>query len=381
MTTITLKDCTSAGLVKAIKTADPGDVILAPSGDYPDDFILDGIDKAGLQIKAQDKRYRPNFTSRFYVKNSHGLTFDALEFSGAAMLDMPVQISGCGQITVSHCYIHGSLDVAPNDKRGMLVRGSGRCLIVQNTFEELSDALGWLDSPGLIIRQNVFRHIADNCMAGGGSVNLEVGGNVGSSFQRVADDAIHPDFIQNWGTEMNPQPTGLLIRGNVYVRGIDAWLSQGVWVSDAKPPEGGGIARYPGSVRIYDNIMIGTIYNGMVAQEAESVDFQRNICLGTADQWSYIGGRSAPENPSNVHFKDNIVTWRYPPPNPYGSGMVAIDGAIKYDDGGNAEIPCITQELAEQLYRDFDEIFVANGSWAVGFYDKYKARVLERLGI
>jgi hypothetical protein len=389
MATITLGDTTSAGLVKAIKAAGVGDTILVPSSDYRDDFILDGASKTGVTVKAKDKRYLPRFTSRFYVKNSSGITFDTLESSGAISLDMPVQIINCQSVTISHWYIHGSIDNTPNDLRGMLVRACSNCLVVQNRFEELSDALGWLDGNNITVRQNVFYHIADNCMAGGGTNNLEIGGNIGSSFRREASSQVHPDFVQNWGTAGNPQPTGLLIRGNVYVMGLEGWLCQGVWISDPKPiyePQPGSV-KYPGTVRIHDNIVIGTVYNGLVVNQPETVEFQRNIVLGTEAQWTCMAGRAGdvndghggtipgPQN-SKTRYKDNISTRV----NQNMSGMM-VGNSEFVDDGGNREVPLLTQAMADQLYRDYDEIFIANGSWAVGFYDKYRARVLERLGL
>jgi hypothetical protein len=379
----TLTDLTAAGLVRAIKAASSGDTILVPYTIFKDDFILDGVSLTNVRIAPLDKRYPPVFSKRFYVKNSTGLTFDGLACD--VSFDMPMQLINCSNIVISHWVIHGHTD---NIQRGLLVRVSNDCLIVQNTFDTLSDALGWLDSPHMTLRQNVFIHIKDNAMAGGGAVNMEIGGNICSDFRRPADDQIHPDFIQNWGTVANPQPTNLLIRGNVFVRGEQGALVQGIWISDAK--EDAGTIKYPGTVKIYDNITIGTVYNGMVVNNSDIADFSGNICLATLDQWNWLASNTGPASDGQGHklpgpanpearYRNNIACRLND--TPYGAPMQANGDATFVDQGGNQEIPCLTQELADQLYRDYEEIFKANGSWAVGFYDKYKARVMERLGL
>jgi hypothetical protein len=383
MAITTLQDLTSKGLVNAIKAAAPGDIIQIPYCIFKDDFILDGANSGGITIRPLDKRYRPVFAQRFYIKNSTALTFDGLECS--VSFDMPMQLINCSNIIISHWYIHGQPD---NIQRGLLVRVSNNCLIVQNTLELLSDAIGWLDSPHMTLRQNVFIHIKDNAMAGGGAVNMEIGGNIASDFRRPADDNIHPDFIQNWGTVNNPQPTNILIRSNIFVRGEQGALVQGIWISDAKELD--GTIKYPGTVKIYDNITIGTVYNGMVVNNSDIAEFSGNICLATEAQWNWLASNIGPTSdgqghklpgPTNakVRFKNNIAC-RFNETvygNPFqGNGAVTVE-----DQGGNIELACLPQELADQLYQDYNEIFVENGSWAVGFYDKYRTRILERLGL
>jgi hypothetical protein len=158
-------------------------------------------------------------------------------------------------------------------------------------------------------------------------------------------------------------------------------------VSDAK--EDAGTIKYPGTVKIYDNITIGTVYNGMVVNNGDIADFSGNTCLATEEQWTYLASNTGPASDGMGHklpgpakpearFQNSTVSRLNP--TQYGSAMQANGNAELVDMGGNVEYPCLTQEQANILYKDFEDVFVANGSWAVGFYDKYKAKINQRLG-
>lgn len=282
---------TTAELLAALRAAGPGETIQLAAGLYRD-------------VKIQGVRFDQTVTVRgadaklgdLLVRNAKGLRFENLEFEiqpGGEINQF--QVLNSEDVHFSDIDLHGVGDVALLSKQGgLLLRNSTRLSVTGSGFHRLVFGLSMLDCTAVEIEGNVFRNLRTDGIRGGGVSDLRVTDNYFSDFFPALGD--HPDAIQLWTTNTDAAARDITITRNVVVRGSGA-VVQGIFLRDQ-------LDRLPyQNVTISDNLILGTMWNGITVDGGSNIEIARNKVIGFPDMKSWI----RLENISGGLLVDNVA--------------------------------------------------------------------------
>jgi len=237
-------------------------------------------------------------------------------------------------VTFDHLSMHGSMDNnAQNDKQGLLLLNSKNITVSNSEFQQLSYGVTHLNSQGVTVTDSFFHDVRTGGVRGGGSSQVTITDNDFRDFHPFQWD--HPDAIQFWTTEVKQAASDILISGNVIMRGGGAPI-QGVFMRDEQ-----GIYPYK-NVTITDNLVVGSLYNGIAVGHGENVKVTSNVVVGLTDQESWITVNGS----TGVTVSNNQAT-RYlyeKNTNLVESGNVTVPYAT---DGGKALLAAWTASHSE----------------------------------
>lgn len=302
MTTVTVGN--SAGLILALKSAQPGDTVLLAPGTYSNVAIKGLQFSEDVTIKSADAT-KPAVLTDLLVYKSTGLTFSDLEFSTAGSSDpFPFRVTKSEDIHFTRLDVHGTLNDNPgDDKSGPLIRESSNVSITNSEFHELGFGVNHLDSKNLIISGNSFHDLRSDGVHGGGSSFVTVANNTFTDFYPVGAD--HPDAIQFFTTNTTASATDLIVTGNVIVRG-DGDVIQGIFLRN-----GSGDLPFI-NVKIADNFVSGGMYNGIAVLNGRNIEITGNKVESLLDMKSWIRVDNAigvnVSNNDAIQFVFNNVT-------------------------------------------------------------------------
>lgn len=270
----------SSSLVAALKAASGGDVIQLAPGQYSG-LVLQNLsfDKP-VTITSQD----PNnlaVLNNFVVKDSSGLAFQNLEFEAVGTPGASsFTLWQCSNISFDSLDVHGSLDNNPqNDPWGLLIRNSSGVTVSNSEFHDLGIAIGHLNSDYVKIIGNNIHTIRWDGIDGGGSQHVVISGNYLTDFHPLPTD--HQDAIQFWTSGTSRPGSDITVTNNVIVRG-DGVAMQGVFIGDEV-----GDMQYT-NVTITDNLLIGTLYNGIAVSHTDGLTISDNTIVSLPDQLSWV---------------------------------------------------------------------------------------------
>lgn len=272
----------TAGLVAALKAAQPGDVIKLAPGVY-DDFggkFSPRFDSP-VTITSADPT-KPAIFTDFTLARAQGLTFKQVDFATLDSSDKIAEgirywafkIVKSEDIHFDQVHVHGSLDKdSSNDVMGIQIRDSANVSITNSTFEQLERAAAIGQTQGVNVSGNVVKDLRSDGFDFAEVSNVRVVGNFLTNFVPVAGD--HPDAIQFWTSGTKTASTDILISGNVVVRGEGEYV-QGIFLRDQT-----GSLPYE-RVTIENNLIVGTGYNGIRIQGAKDLTLTNNELVSFA---------------------------------------------------------------------------------------------------
>jgi parallel beta-helix repeat protein len=318
---------TSADLVSALKVAQSGDTIELNAGVYSTVTLQNAnFSGAGVTITSADPTHEATLTG-LMVKNDTGLNLSKLEFNvSATQPDNAYEVLNSANINLDHLNVHGSLDGNPqNDLSGVMIRSSTNVSLTNSEFQQLHFGVTHLDDTGLTISGNNFHDIRTDGIRGGGSSNVTVSNNTFTNFFPDAGD--HGDAIQFWTTNTTTSAHDITITNNMFMRGAGD-VAQGVFVTDQV-----GDLPYL-NLNISNNTMIGSMYNGIMVQDAIDPTVTHNTVVGLSDMTSWVRlesvtGGNVSDNSAN-HFLTDATDSGVTMTNDVITAQASDDGAAAY---------------------------------------------------
>ncbi len=279
----------SAGALNAtVGAARPGDTIIAAPGAHGALSLTDlsfdppvTISGPGAVLTGLD------------LQNVRGLNLVGLEFAVACGSGRyPLVAYGSKALRFDGLNIHGD----DNCWAGLLLRESADIVVTRSEIHHLANGVSRVNSSDVTISENFLHDLSSDGVNGGGGSNIAVVRNRMTDF-RPARGA-HPDGIQFWTTGAAAPASHILIQGNVIDRGSGdlATVAQGVFIELDSPD------RRWSDVKVLDNVILGGMYNGVLADGVDGLEVAGNTVTGFPDMESWI--RIAPGN-TQVAVHDN----------------------------------------------------------------------------
>lgn len=269
----------AAELTAALKSARGGETILLNAGTY-DAVSVRGIQPAGnVTIASADPSAQAVLTG-LVLRDSANITVRNVEmFDQSSTTVSDFRIQGSKNITFDAVKVHGQPGADGLDSQPFMIRESSNVTVSNSEFYDVRYGISMLNNNGVTITNNSFHDIRTDGIRSGGSSNVTIADNFFTNFHPAAGD--HPDAIQFWTTNTTASAENITITGNAIVRG-DGGAIQGIFMNDEK-----GYLPYK-NVLISDNLVVGTMFNGIRVANAAGLAVTDNIVVGTPDQLSWI---------------------------------------------------------------------------------------------
>jgi parallel beta-helix repeat protein len=266
--TITVYNATQ--LSAAVKNAAAGDTIKVAPGNYGD-FEFKNINPASaITVIASNSANLPVFTN-LKVTSSSNLKITRLVVDSPAPVPGSVlygaTISRSDSIRFSGMVIHGVLGGGvSNDPRGLRITNSTNVTIAGNSFTELTHGILVDGSSKLNISDNGFTGIRVDGIMADGATGSTIARNRFSDFRPEGAD--HADAIQLFNNGV--ATINLTISDNLMLGGANGQM-QGIFLTNSSE-----IKSQLDQVKISNNLMWGTMYNGIAVYDANRVSVTGN---------------------------------------------------------------------------------------------------------
>ncbi|HTI31701.1 MAG TPA: PEPxxWA-CTERM sorting domain-containing protein [Sphingomonas sp.] len=267
----------AAQLDAAVKSAVAGDTIQVAPGNYGA-FEFKNINPASaINIVSANSTNMPVFTS-IRVSNSSNLKLTRLIASapapGSANPTVYAAIvSQSHDIRLSGMVFRGVLGGGvSNEPRGLRLSQSTNVTVAANSFTELSHAILTDGSSRLNISDNGFTGIRTDGIISDGATSSTIARNRFSDFRPQGAD--HPDAIQLFNGGAGT--LNLTVTDNLII-GSKAGQMQGIFLQN-----GNGIRSQLDQVSVTNNLLWGTMYNGITASAANRVTVSGNRLYSNA---------------------------------------------------------------------------------------------------
>lgn len=263
-------------LASILESAAPGDIIHLTPGGY-DRLELSGrhfsqpitITGAGAVVKDLS------------IRNSSGISIQNIEIDtscGSGNINKAV-IYSSSLVKIDGVRLHGSRTCAS----AILLRDVRDVSVTRSDVYGTQTGINYLGGINVLVDGNTVHDVQYDGIRGGCVSRLTVSNNRLTNFRPSPGD--HPDAIQNWTTGCKTTTTDLAFINNIYTRGTGplSTVAQGIFVARDSDTD----TRYA-RVRICGNIVIGGMYNGIMATGADEIDVSNNIVSGFQDMESWI---------------------------------------------------------------------------------------------
>lgn len=312
------------GVAAALKTAKPGDTIVAAPGAHG------GLSLAGLTFSPPVTITGPGAVfSGLSLNVVNGLNLVGVEFSASCGAGLhPLTVWGSKNLRFEALNIHGDT----NCWSALLLRESSGIVVTKSEIHDLGNGISRINAGDVTISDNFLHHLASDAINGGGGSNITVIRNRITDFRPAA--GAHPDGIQFWTTGATAPASNILVQDNVIDRGAGdmSTVAQGIFIELNSPT-----TRWS-KVRVIGNTVVGGMYNGIFADGVDGLEVAGNTVVGFPDMESWI--RIAPGNTS-VSIHDNSAQ-RYID----GSAELKVDSTNKVlkavKDNGVAILAALT---------------------------------------
>lgn len=162
---------------------------------------------------------------------------------------------------------------------GIMIRGSDRVRVSDCQISGTRYGIGILHSRSISLKGNELHGLQTDGIRGGGVDNLVISENVIGDFEPKPTD--HPDGIQLWSTNEKLPAKHITISSNLIVRNRGG-IIQGIFIRDTQrqiPFE---------DVDIRDNLVIGSMYNGIALAGVTRGTIANNEVIAYPDMKSWI---------------------------------------------------------------------------------------------
>lgn len=289
------KVSSTAQLTAAVKIAKAGDTISLASGTYAG-VALRGIAPTGTVTITSADAGKPAVFTDLAVRSSANLTFSNVVLdSKPSPLMNQFEVRDSIGIHFDHIVAKGNVLGSEAIANGLMIRGSQNVSVTNSEFHDLQVGVSLLDNTGVVVSNSFFHDIRTDGVRGGGNSNLVVRDNAFTNFHPAAGD--HPDAVQLWTTGTTVAAKNIEISGNVVVRGKGDPV-QGIFLRDQV-----GNLPYE-NVKITDNIVIGSMANGIGVYGEATGTITGNVVLGLPDQKSLINAGEA----DGLRIAGNVAT-------------------------------------------------------------------------
>lgn len=256
----------TAELLIALDKAKGGEVLTLAPGTYSGVTIRDAHKTPAVVITGKGA-----VLPGLKVDKSSGLIFRKLEFSVPSPGQFAYLVSNSNNITFDGLSVHGALDGNPQGKAsGISILKSSNIKVLNSEFQQLRRGVGVGSSQDIVISGNNFHDLQTDGIMAAQVTNIQILKNNFSSFFPVKGD--HPDAIQFLTAGTSQASRDILIADNTASRGNGSGV-QGVFMRDEKK-------MYPfENVRILNNLLIGTGYNGIAIAGGKNIEISGNELL------------------------------------------------------------------------------------------------------
>jgi parallel beta-helix repeat protein len=259
---------TAAQLQAALNSATSGETILLKSGNYGALNILNkNFSGSGVTIEAANAS-ADAVVSHLNIQKSSGITVSGLDVNESGGVSSSVLKSS--NITLTNLDVHGKVGGA----NGMEVNGSSNVTVSNSTFTDLSNGVSEANNNNVVISGNTFTQLLTDAIDNAASTNVTISNNSISDFAHSGSS--HPDGIQFWTLGTNTSSSNIVISDNTMSVGSGTQF-QGIFMTDQV-----GNLPYQ-NVTITGNSMSGTMYNGLVLENANNATVTNNTVLGLTD--------------------------------------------------------------------------------------------------
>ena len=302
MTSFTV--ATSGELSAAIGAAHAGDSILLAAGVYSG-LTIKNLQEAGtVTIASADSMHQAVITD-LNITNSKGFAFSGLEFSRDTSVDpYAFRVDTSSNIAFSGLNVHGTdASGLSNAMTAFLITKSTNVSISGSEFQKLANGVVFSNSSGLNLADNTFHNIGIGGIRGAAVNNVQITGNTFTDFH--VTNGNHPDAIQFFTAGTTTASHDILVSDNVYLRGNGDPI-QGIFFRDTV----GGLTY--SNITVHHNFMAGSMYNGILVEDAKGVDVSDNTVLAFSDMAARINldtvnGASETNNTAFIYVQ-NAVT-------------------------------------------------------------------------
>jgi hypothetical protein len=261
---------TPAQLDSAVRAAAAGDTIRIAPGNYGAYEFKNLNPSSAINIIASNSANLPVFTN-IKVTGSSNLKLTRLVVDSPAPAPGTVlygaTISRSDSIRMSGMVIHGVLGGGvSNDPRGLRISNSTNVTISGNSFTELTHGILTDGSSRMNITDNGFTGIRVDGVMVDGATGSTIARNRFADFRPEAGD--HADAIQLFNNGV--ATVNLTISDNLMLGGSDGQM-QGIFMTN-----GSGNRSQLDLLKISNNLMWGTMYNGIAVWDANRVTLTGN---------------------------------------------------------------------------------------------------------
>ncbi|MGH6999395.1 MAG: right-handed parallel beta-helix repeat-containing protein [Phenylobacterium sp.] len=252
---ITVRD--APALTLAMKTASPGATIALAPGDYGQIALSDLRFDTPVTLIARDVQ-----ATGFVLKNVAGLRIVGLTVA----LDQP----GAGRLAVNDSQDIQFSGLAARGLRtgqGLFFTNSRNVRVETSSFSGFRNGIILSGGSEVAIEGNTFRRLGADGITSNGASRLLIKGNDFADFDPTP--GAHPDAIQLFSRNAAASAEDITIVGNRIRRGSGA-IMQGIFITDQT-----GALPYR-RVVIRDNLIEGSMYNGIAVAHAEDVEVSGN---------------------------------------------------------------------------------------------------------
>jgi hypothetical protein len=272
-------------LESAVRTAAAGDTIKVAPGNYGA-FEFKNLNPASaISIIASNSANMPVFTN-LKITNSSNLKLTRLTVSSPKPADestvlYATTVSRSHDIRLSGMVIRGVLGGGvSNEARGLRLSQSTNVTVAGNSFTELSHAVMTDGSTRMNISDNGFTGIRVDGIMTDGATGSTITRNRFSDFRPEAGD--HADAIQLFNS--GNSTINLTVSDNLMVGDANGQM-QGIFMTNAS-----GDRAQLDQVKISNNLMWGTMYNGIAAFTGNRVSvtgntLYSNVLLDSSKTW------------------------------------------------------------------------------------------------
>jgi len=244
-------------LTQAMKTASPGATIVLAPGDYGQISLSDLKFETPVTLVAQNVR-----TTGFVLKNVAGLRINGMTVT----LDQP----DAGRLAVDDSQdiqFSGLVAQGLATGQGLYFTNSSGVRVEKSSFSGFRNGVVLSGCHDAVIEGATFRRLGADGVTSAGASRLLIKDNDFADFAPTPGS--HPDAVQLFTRNATASAEDITIVGNRIRRGSGG-IMQGIFITDQT-----GALPYR-RVVIRDNVIEGSMYNGIAVAHAEDVEVSGN---------------------------------------------------------------------------------------------------------
>ncbi len=265
---------TQALLLAALASAKPGDTIQLAPGSYSGDWI-ENIKPAGqVTITSADPANRAVFAD-LHVEQCSNLRFTEVVMQGQIAAAYVFKSS---QIAFDRVEVRSSAAILAQS--GLWIVDCLQVQAIKSEIHHVQTGGRVTRSSGITIADNYIHDIQIDGIQSTASSGLAYHNNLFTEFHPESGD--HPDAIQHFTSNSTVPDRDITVSGNIVLR-RNGGIPQGIFITDEA-------ASTLINVNVADNLILGAMYNGIMAGGWVSGSLKDNIVLGLPDMDSSIRG-------------------------------------------------------------------------------------------